>query len=293
VRDDKARYFPLEAQPLRMQPGLARFGSDFGNGQDDARFFPVDRDRARYRHEKAAVLARHPERFGWIDGDRERTALESVAGWILEQLARERSATPSVARTHEQHAPPERLDIARAYREIADEIAEDLVVLARDEGGRERVILAHVCFPSGWRPESIVGQSFAEIHAPVPEFESVARAAPALVGALLERGPYVRFVWGVSADDGLDHHPEHGPRAPWTPATVRGYLRVERQVMVPFAAVAAGLFLIRTYLYGFDELSVEQRLTLASALEQTSPAVLAYKGLGGDALPHVLHLLRR
>jgi hypothetical protein len=120
----------------------------------------------------------------------------------------------------------------------------------------------------------------------------VLRAAPSLVAAMIERGPYVRFVWTVSPDDRLDHHPDHAARATWAADSAPGYLRVERQVTVPFPDVAASLFLIRTYLYRFDELGPEQRHTLASALEQTSPTLLAYKGLS-DGLPHVLARLRR
>jgi hypothetical protein len=283
---DKARYFPVRPEALRMQPGLSRFGTDFGNGASDSLFFPLDREAARYQRAKAHVRARHPDRFGWCDGPRELHALSRVATWLRERIALERggpSTSPSAA--HE-------LDIARDYDELAREVAEDLVVMALDESGAERAILVHVCFPSGWRPESIVGRSFAAIHAPVPEMDAVNAAAPALVSAMITRGPYVRFVWGVSADAELDHHPEHGARDAWTDATHPGYLRVERQVLVPFPDVSASLFLIRTYLYAFDELRPQERLTLASALAQTSPAILAYKGLA-EGLPRVLALLRR
>jgi heme-dependent oxidative N-demethylase alpha subunit-like protein len=280
---DKARYFPVRPEPLRMQPGLSRFGSDFGNGALDAQFFPRDRDEPRYLADKAAVLASHPERFVWRDGARERTALARVADWIDAQLALERGASPV--------ALADGFDVARRYGAFAAALAEDLVVIARGEDGAERAILVHVCFPSGWRPEAIAGQSFAQIHAPVPAFEAVSRTAPALVSAMIERGPYVRFVWGVTADARLDHHPEHGARDAWSAATATGYLRVERQVTVPFPDVSASLFLIRTYLYAFDELDAAERNTLASALAQTSPEVLAYKGLA-NGLAHVLALLR-
>jgi hypothetical protein len=283
--NDKARYFPVRGEPLRMQPGLSRFGTDFGNGASDSLFFPRDRDAARYQRAKASVRARHPERFGWRDGPRERQALSRIASWLRERIALERES-PSVSPSARHE-----LDIARDYDALAREVAEDLVVMALDESGAERAILVHVCFPSGWRPESIVGQSFAAIHVSVPEMDAVNGAAPALVSAMITRGPYVRFVWGVSADAELDHHPEHGTREGWTDATHPGYLRVERQVLVPFPDVSASLFLIRTYLYAFDELTHEERLTLASALEQTSPAILAYKGLR-TGLPRVLALLR-
>ena len=54
---------------------------------------------------------------------------------------------------------------------------------------------------------------------------------------MIERGPYVRFVWTLSADDCLDHHPEEGNRLPWDSHQGRGWLRVERQVTVPFPGV--------------------------------------------------------
>src|SRR5689334_1411353 len=46
-------YFPLKAEPLRMQAGLARFGTDFGNGQADQLLFPLDVSAVRLVEEKA------------------------------------------------------------------------------------------------------------------------------------------------------------------------------------------------------------------------------------------------
>lgn len=267
-----------------MQPGLSRFGTDFGNGAADQLYFPRDADSERYRREKAAVLAHHPGRFAWCEGSAEQRALAHVAVWIRARIEQEHggsSIVPGAARDFDVHD----------YDALARQVAEDLVVMALDSQGRERAILVHVCFPSGWRPESIIGQSFAAIHAPVPEMDAVTKATPALVTAMITRGPYVRFVWGVSADARLDHHPEHGTRDTWSDTTRPGYLRVERQLLIPFPDVGASLFLIRTYLYAFDELTAEQRETLASALEQTSEAILEYKGLG-QSLPDVLALLR-
>jgi len=68
-------------------------------------------------------------------------------------------------------------------------------------------------------------------------------------------------------------------------------LRVERQTTVPLPRESGSIFLIRTYLYGFDELAPEQRSVLASALERLPPALLRYKELEA-ALPRALELLR-
>jgi hypothetical protein len=265
-----------------MLPGLARFGVDFGNGDVDNRFFPRDLEHARYTAAKAQVLAQHPERFAWLEGERETQQLGAVLAWLRARVASEQAEVGLGA----QH------DLYAGFDALARGIAEDIVVLGRDARGAERTILVHVCFPSGWRPERILGQSFFEIHAAVPEFEPVSRSAPRLVPALFERGPFVRFVWTLSQDDALDHHSEHGVRAAWRPDASDGYLRVERQITVPFAEQAASLFLIRTYLYPFRELAPAERTLLAGVLAQTSREVLEYKGLAAG-LPHILAQLAR
>jgi hypothetical protein len=76
----------------------------------------------------------------------------------------------------------------------------------------------------------------------------------------------------------------------WTTDTPRGFLRVERQTSVPLPGVGGCIFLIRTYSYGFDQLAREQRAILATALTQTPPEILRYKGLTA-ALPRALELL--
>jgi hypothetical protein len=81
----------------------------------------------------------------------------------------------------------------------------------------------------------------------------------------------------VCPDAELDHHPDR-PRARWSD-THEGFLRVERQVTVPFADLRASLFLVRTFCYAFATLSGAERAHLCRALLATSDEVLAYKGL--------------
>ena len=273
---ERPLYFPIKAEPLRMRAGLFRFGTDFGNGEADRRFFPRDEASPHYLAEKARVLARHPERSAVsVRSYAEQRCLVAAEAWLQQALEREGQAALA------------RLPLP----ELGGELVEDLAVLHVDETGADRAILVHACFPSGWRPEQIVGQSFAKIHARVPAFEAVAHKAESLTFAMVSRGPYVRFVWTISADAELDHHPEHGRRALWSAHTPRGYLRVERPTTVPLPLESGSIFLIRTYLYGFEELGLEQRAVLASALEQLPPAVVRYKQLAA-ALPRALELLR-
>jgi len=261
-----------------MQAGLLRFGTDFGNRDADQRFFPRDETSPHYRAEKARILSAHPERDAY-----------SVASELDEACVAAAHAWLSRAHEREGHAPLSGLSRAAVGRELV----EDFAVLRLDQRGADRTVWLNACFPSGWRPEHVIGQSFVGTHARIPAFEAVARKAASLVEAMVTRGPYVRFVWTISADDELDHHPDEGQRLAWSDATPRGFLRVERQTIIPLPLPesAGCVFLIRTYLYGFDELSAEQRAILATALECMPPEILRYKSLTA-AVPRALELLR-
>jgi dimethylamine monooxygenase subunit A len=258
-----------------MQAGLWRFGTDFGNGQADQLLFPRDVSAVRLVEEKARVLSAHPGRTASsVQTQAERDALVAARAWLEQTLSREGHAIPG----------------GLSLEELAPRIAEDFVVLHHPLGGVDRSVFVHVCFPSSWRPEHILGKSFLQIHAPVPAFGAVERAASSLTEGMVTRGPYVRFVWTISADDFLDHHPEQGTREAWTPHTPRGFLRVERQATVPLPSERAAIFIIRTYLYGFEELTEQQRATLRSALELMPPEHVRYKGLEA-AVPRARELL--
>jgi len=236
------------------------FGTDFGNGPADRLFFQVDDQRDAYLRAKRAVP---PGRHALLARDEvESAAHAAVLPWIHATF---RTEHPELAH-----------GVARDYRALSLSLQEDLVVLQRRSDGSNAAILVDVSFPSDWSPERIVGTDFRFIHGPVPGFADGEAQAASLASAMIERGPYVRFVWTLTADDFLDHHPSEGRRRPWSPAG-EGFLRVERQITVPFPAVQASLFLIRTYLYPFRALAAEQRATLRRALESMPPDAARYK----------------
>ncbi len=268
-----ARYFPVREAPLRMEPGLRRLGEDLGNGERDRLFFQVDRERQRALAEKrrigaGAALARD---------ESAARAHARVLAWMAETLRREH---PSLFRRA-------RLDSLEA---VAPEVQEDFAVVERGADGAGRATAVCVSFPSGWRPERVLGASFAAIHRPVPGFAQVPAAAASMVRAMVERGPYLRFVWTVVPDAELDRHPDRLRAVPWERAE-RGWLRVERQVSVPFPEVGAALFLIRTYLYPFDELSARERRVLGIALASLAPEIRRYKRLDEGAAKRAIALL--
>ena len=99
-------------------------------------------------------------------------------------------------------------------------------------------------------------------------------------------------MWTICGDGDLDHHPEQGARVPFRSGAQEGWLRIERQVTVPFASEQASLFLIRTYVRAFSSLSVRERETLAEALARMPDSTARYKGLAGS-IDHAIAALER
>jgi dimethylamine monooxygenase subunit A len=264
----KARYFPIESRPLRMSAGLHRFGTDFGQAARDHEFFQVDGERPRYLIAKRqAPPARRV--FGTEDASSELARAAALA-WMRKTLAQEAPEVLASA-AHDRDARDELDALARSLQ-------EDFCVLCAGDEYTGRAALIDVRLPSGWRPERLRDASFLSIHAPVPGFPADARAAQSMVRTMVERGPFVRFVWTLTPDARLDRHPDAIGPTNWQRAEGL-YLRVERQVTVPLMAANAGLFLIRVYVYPFNELNSEQRARMLAALAAMPEPIRTYKGL--------------
>ena len=274
---EPARYVPVRPGPLKMQAGLRKFPEDFGNGPADTRMFQRDQEFEAYvaaKQTPARAGGRAPRDRAWVtDAPGDAEILRHVLAWSDARARHDVEGYRAVPSS--DPSPP---SIAAAWDRFAMQVQEDVAIIRMHDDGTHRLIGAHVCFPSGWRPERLVGASFDEIHRPVPEFADDPRASTSMTRSMVERGPYVRFVWTVSADDVLDHHPEDGVRAPLEGAS-RLWLRVERQITVPFAEVGGSLFVIRTFLYPVESLTAPQRADLTDAVRSMPETIAAYKGL--------------
>jgi hypothetical protein len=271
-----AVYFPVTTTPLLMRAGLQPFGTDFGNGERDGHFFQLDDEAERYRAAKQAVVDdRH---LVSADTAEHRAVHEAALAFVAQRLRAEHNIT--LAGTASD-------DVERRWHEVCALVQEDIAVLHRGTDDDGDVVMLNVCFPSGWRPELLRRSSFTAIHGPVPDFAKNPLASRSMVRGMVERGPYVRFVWTVSADDHLDHHPDHGRRAVFDDVMSphQLWLRIERQTTVPLADVGGSLFLIRTYLRPFPSLDDDERRTLREALLAMPAEIAAYKGLArGQAI---------
>lgn len=181
-------------------------------------------------------------------------------------------------------------------QDLVMEMQEDLVVSLRGEGERAeqaRVGYVHVCFPTGWAPERILGLDFEQIHAPVPSHDHFTKAhepnpdgrgdaRARLSQSLFPSQPLLRHVWTVTPDPRLDRHPS-APLLPldtWS-SSKTAYLRVERQVIVPLDEHVS-VFLIRIHVQSVAALPPAERDALQLAVSKMPSRIAAYKGLLAD-----------
>lgn len=172
---------------------------------------------------------------------------------------------------------------------------EDLAVVARN-ATHDYLAAVHVLSPQHWNPLDKLGRDFVAVHAPVAGSGPLNRTAPRLIEAMMTRGPFVRFAWGISLGDRLDHHPnaaadqDRSATSYFDPADA--FLRVERQTLTGFPAEQGALFTIRPYTYPLRDAvsSPAHARLLAAALRSMTPEQVTYKGLA-MILPDLLQWL--
>ncbi len=308
-----AAYFPLASGRYEVKTGLHPFGSDFGNGPADALVFQLDREFARYRATKIAARAERLSKY-YVEHAYEPAVARAVANFLVNRLVAEhpqwfvlQRISPAQGwlgctltgeallfdsdmnlidmQAHESAHPP----YVSILDALACQIAEDLAVISLAGGHRHWLSALHLCYPNRWAAEDKIGGDFAALHGPVPGMEKINARSQALIDAMVHRGPYVRFAWGLSADAHLNQHPRPPSAiATSTPcelifnrARPKLVLRVERQVLWGLPHVGAALFTIRTYLTDCRHIKRDsQRLaSLVSAVASMNDEELAYKGL--------------
>ena len=126
-------YFPVESEPLQMAASLLRFGTDFGNGDADRRYFQVDDRYAEYVAGKRRAPAHR--RFV-VDGPDERTraALDEALTWMRDTLGREH---PELLRAIDAD-----VEAADPFDAIARHVQEDFAILNAGEDDRGRTLAA-------------------------------------------------------------------------------------------------------------------------------------------------------
>jgi hypothetical protein len=285
-------YVPFRHGRYDVAPGLTKFRA--GDSGADAKVFQIDTTFEDFRRAKLAVRREQLNKH-YCTSELSPEVQREVVQFIAHRLVAERGDLFQSLQSGDQlelkcmltnetltlNADPHQLGYVDALDALACQVQEDLAVISSDRDGRHWLSAAHICFPNGWAPAEKVGGSFAAVHEPVAGMAEMNRRgdefAKIMIGAV---DGLVRFAWGVTFDDELNHHP-HRPRTPFDPAQPRAFVRVERQAISGLPQVGAALFTIRTYVYDVALLGrdAELREALLSALQSMPTLSRSYKGL--------------
>jgi len=302
---------PGPATLLRLDDGapraLAHLLDELEAAPDAIRWVDPEVDPLRWRGIAAAVAARlaadGDPRVAWRPGpgggaglDLPWLGLRVAPDGALDERPIDTAAPAALAALAPRAAaalrrlPP----AARPLDALRLAVAEDLALLLRGRpGDGGRIAYLHVAAPSGWDPGARGGEGFADLHGSVPHAAPLLQAAAAVATAMVERGPFVRYVWSLAADDAPSHHPVRHPARPLDGLPPAGWwYRAERQTTLPLPESGASLFAIRVLHAPLAEVvaAPERRARLAAAVRSMDAALLAYKGLSRTA-PQLLDWL--
>jgi hypothetical protein len=296
--------FSLISAPFRMQPGLRRVAPGAAQLTPSA-------PGGRHLREKVAVLASFAHQAllstsAVDDGAVLRTVADEAArscpGSFLLATTPEgttRVAAPRLGWAIDGGTPSGNGDASigavlaalpapqRPIALLALAFEEDFAVI---DGATATIPWLAVCLPSRWAPEEKVGRSFAAVHAPVADNETLVAASASLARLVTGNERWERFVWTISAEPRLHQHPARGA-SDWPTTSeadaeglaAKAFFRSERQTFIPIAGSGQAIFTIHVESVPLADAvtSADAARRLHDAIASMSPAVLAYRRLDG------------
>lgn len=169
-------------------------------------------------------------------------------------------------------------------QQLAMSIEEDIAIM--HQGRLEAICF---CFPSSWIPRERIGQTLADIHAPVADGDKLRQASQRIAETMADpaQGSFRRHVWTITNSGELSQHPANkSDRIPETMDDL--WFRLETQTTAPLGDGVSSLFFVRVETEPLRNIWVdaEKREILMASLNSMSQEVLTYKNLH-----HIIKLL--
>ena len=323
---EAASYFPLQAGVYDVGPGLKDFGTDLGNETADQQVFQIDENFLACRQVKLDARQERLSKYYRTQMLSSDVSI-SILRFIIERLTLEHPGLFQLSSqsendialhcklTNETLVFDQKLRLTQVEREIpapspdyhdsldalACQIQEDLAIISQSPFGRDWMAAVHLCQANNWAAEEKIGQSFQTTHDPVAGMKNNQRDAETIVNTIVNKGPFLRFAWGLTPEAELNQHPRPclassstDKKKHFDPRHPSLFLRVERQVLWPFPGQQAALFTIRTYVTDCQQIrdDEEKNEKLISALQSMTKEQLKYKSLNKDYKP-ILKWLNR
>jgi len=299
-----AKYFPLSNGQYEVKPGLFSLQHDFGNFEQDGVKFQFDQQFSIYRENKLAARNEKLSQY-FCTSNFPDTQQRYIAQYIIETLCNnypdyfilsdnDKTFSLRCMLTNEvivfsdyyELISCEHTNYINLLDAIIMQVQEDVAIITHDD----QLSCLHLMAPNFWSAEDKIGHSFNSIHQDVAGFEQITKNSKSILQAMIHKGPFVRFAWGICSDDLLNHHPKLTLES--TSSNQQGrsfninnpclFLRVERQTISGLADIKCAMFTIRTYHYNIEELSKIEIQSVISAIASMTQEQLIYKGLNSN-----------
>ena len=138
------------------------------------------------------------------------------------------------------------------------------------------------CFPSGFKPTDKVGMSFAEMHAPVADSETLIKMSDKVTQVISRPGSqYRRNVWTLTSSQRLSRHPHYIKDEPIPQSISDLYFRKETQTTVGMGDGRTVFFFVKVELEPLENIwqNEDMRNKIVSSINSMTDATLTYKGL--------------
>jgi len=309
-----ARYFPIDKGKYAIKPGLFSLNSAFGNGRLDGCTFQVDTQIEEYLAEKQKCRIEQLDKY-FLTRNLAPDTASVINSFIVDTLLSDHPDLFALQHDNDSrflhcritgddiHTSDNKTHLNKQITlldHLAMQIQEDMAIVQLDQHNNNTLSALHLCFPNYWSGQEKIGRDFIAVHKPVPGIERINQRATELLHAMINKGPFVRFAWGLTTDKRLNHHPSPPPGVDaldWQGRAFNAhnpelYMRIERQTIHGFPKQKAVLFTIRTY---FQDVVVikqnqEKRQHLIGAISSMPESSLAYKGLV-QSRPEILNWL--
>ncbi len=293
-----AFYTPFDNGIYQVTAGLHKHPTNFGNGIMDNHTFQIDSLFPQYHNAKLACRTERITKYVQQHNLSEDIQ-HQIAQYLITTLTTEyphyfqqHNNTLNCTLTQETihwynnsllTQPTKYLSLLDA---LASQVQEDISILCKNSH-TNWISYLHLSYPNHWSTEEKIGKTFQHAHNPVAGFQKANPHIDNLINAIIQRGPYVRFAWGITTDTRLNHHPippifihhQQWPEQPFNPDKPKAYLRIERQTLHPFPELQSSLFTIRPYLTPLQTLSKEHKTLLIHAIQSMTPEQKQYKRL--------------
>jgi dimethylamine monooxygenase subunit A len=273
-----ARYFPV-AVPWTPKPGIEKIGSkDHGNGEQDKKVFQIDDEIDKYNLLKFEQLFEQPYIVDDLSPDVLKAAMQKMCAILSEEYPYyfEYDNDNEFISHSDRYFLPCNGDLAH-FSTVIRMVQEDVVIFS----GEDKMVFAHVCFPSHWNPADKIGKSFAEIHEGIPGIEKINSNACKHVKMMVNTPvPLARFVWGMRVGRGLNKDDRVNEND--------AFFMTERQCIIGLPEVNASIFTIRVE--PLHRLTVVEKNVLREVMSCMSEEELGYKGFNHPVIKERLYV---